>query len=62
MSSIGYTPALKDLELEKLREAYDSLKDVVRGIESAQAAIDSKQNYSRPVARRETLKKLPLGL
>jgi len=41
MSSIGYTPASKDLELEKLREAYDSLKDVVRGIESAQAAIDS---------------------
>ena len=29
------------MELEKLREAYDSLNDVVRGIESAVAAIDS---------------------
>ena len=28
-------------ELEYLREAYDSLKDVVRGIESAQTCIDA---------------------
>ena len=41
MSSVGFTPTSIDQELEKLREAYDSLKDVVRGIESAQVAIDS---------------------
>ena len=40
MSSVGFTSHSKDNELEKLREAYDSLKDVVRGIESAQAAMD----------------------
>jgi len=40
MSSVGFSSNGKDIELDKLREAYDSLKDVVRGIESAQAAMD----------------------
>jgi hypothetical protein len=40
MSSVGFKSST-DKELEWLREAYDSLKDVARGIESAQACIDS---------------------
>ena len=39
MSSVGFTS--QSNELEKLREAYDSLKDVVRGIECALVSIDS---------------------
>ena len=41
MSSVGFTSNGKDLELEKLREAYDSLKDVVRSIEAAIGGIDA---------------------
>ena len=41
MSSVGFTSHSKDNELEKLREAYDSLKDVVRGIESGLVCIDA---------------------
>ena len=41
MSSVGFSSNGKDIELDKLREAYDSLKDVVRGIEAAQACIDA---------------------
>ena len=41
MSSVGFTSNGKDIELDKLREAYDSLKDVVRGIEAALACIDA---------------------
>jgi len=40
MSSVGFSLS-SDKELEQLREAYDSLKDVVREIESAVVAIDS---------------------
>jgi DNA-binding FrmR family transcriptional regulator len=41
MSSVGFVGKTgNDLELQKLREAYDSLKDVMRGIASAQACID----------------------
>ena len=36
MSSVGFTIAENERELEKLREAYNSLNDVMRGIESAQ--------------------------
>jgi DNA-binding FrmR family transcriptional regulator len=41
MSSVGFFGKTgSDLEIEKLREAYDSLKDVMRGIASAQACIE----------------------
>jgi len=38
MSSVGFNESIN--ELRKLREAYDSLNDVVRGIESAVACMD----------------------
>ncbi len=40
MSSVGFQSS-SNKELQHLREAYDSLKDVLRGIESALTAIDS---------------------
>jgi len=42
MSSVGFTSQARDSELEKLREAYSSLKDVARGIQSALACIEAK--------------------
>jgi len=39
MSAVGFTPHSKDNELQQLR-AYYCLKDVGRGIESTQAALD----------------------
>ena len=39
MSSVGFVS--KQQELDKLREAYDGLKDVLRGIESAKDCIDA---------------------
>ena len=41
MSSVGFNSNGKDIELAKLRDAYDSLKDVVRGIEAAIGGIDA---------------------
>ena len=41
MSSVGFTSNGRDIELDKLREADDSLNDVVRGIEAAMACIDA---------------------
>ena len=38
MSSVGFTP--KGSEVEKLREACQSLNDVLRGIASAQACLE----------------------
>jgi hypothetical protein len=35
MSSVGFTPTSSDQELDKLRGAYNSLKDVNRGIDGA---------------------------
>ena len=42
MSSVGCTSQTRDSELERLREAYGSLKDVARGIQSALDCIDAK--------------------
>jgi predicted negative regulator of RcsB-dependent stress response len=43
MSSVGFTGShlTKQQELERLREAYDSLKDVLRGLTSAQQCLDA---------------------
>lgn len=39
MSSIGFTPQSKNDELEKLREAWRSLNDVMRNLINAEAAL-----------------------
>jgi hypothetical protein len=41
MSSVGFTPTSREQELDKLREAYDSLKDVIRGIDGARHCLDA---------------------
>jgi hypothetical protein len=41
MSSVGFTPTSSEQELDKLREAYDSLKDVIRGIDGAKHCLDA---------------------
>ena len=41
MSSVGFVDnAGQDAELAKLREAYDSLKDIMRAIESAKSCME----------------------
>jgi hypothetical protein len=40
MSSVGFNPNGSDQEIDRLREACQSLNDVLRGIASAQACID----------------------
>jgi hypothetical protein len=40
MSSVGFTSQSKDNELEKLREAFQSLNDCLRGMSDAEACID----------------------
>ena len=42
MSSVGFTPK-KDEELEKLREAWRSLADVLRNITNAEASLTSRE-------------------
>jgi hypothetical protein len=39
MSSVGFTHQSKDDELEKLREAWRSLNDVLRNLRNAEAAV-----------------------
>jgi hypothetical protein len=41
MRSVGFTVAGNERELDKLREAYNSLNDIIRGIESAQHSMDA---------------------
>ena len=41
MSSVGFVVAGDERELETLREAYNSLNDIIRGIESAQHSIEA---------------------
>ena len=40
MSSVGFTPQTEDQEIEKLREAFQSLNDCLRGMASAEACIN----------------------
>ena len=40
MSSVGFNRNGSSAEIDKLREAYQSLNDVLRGIASAQACIE----------------------
>ena len=37
MSSVGFTPQSKDYELEKLREAWRSLNDLLKNLANAEA-------------------------
>jgi hypothetical protein len=44
MSSVGFTSQSNDHELEKLREAWRSLGDVLRNITNAEASLKNR-NY-----------------
>ena len=46
MSSVGFTPQSNDHEMEKLREAWRSLADVLRNITSAEASLKRVENIS----------------
>jgi hypothetical protein len=39
MSSVGFTPQSKDYELEKLREAWRSLNDLLKNLSNAEACL-----------------------
>jgi hypothetical protein len=39
MSSVGFTAKLKDEELEKLREAWRSLNDLMKNLANAEACL-----------------------
>jgi hypothetical protein len=41
MSSVGFTPLSKDNELEKLREAWRSLNDLLKNISNAEACLQN---------------------
>ena len=41
MSSVGFTPQSKDHELEKLREAWRSLKDLLKNLTNAEACLSN---------------------
>ncbi len=41
MSSVGFTPQSKDYELEKLREAWHSLNDLLNNITNAEACLQN---------------------
>ena len=41
MSSAGFTSRSKDKELEKLREAWRSLKDLLKNITNAEACLQN---------------------
>jgi len=41
MSSVGFTPQSKDNELEKLREAWRSLNDLLENLENAEACLQN---------------------
>ena len=39
MSSVGFTPQAKDYDLEKLREAWRSLNDLLKNLANAEACL-----------------------
>ena len=41
MSSVGFTPQSKDHELEKLREAWRSLNDLLKNLTNAEASLQN---------------------
>ena len=41
MSSVGFTPQSKDNELEKLREAWKSLNDLLKNLANAEACLNN---------------------
>ena len=41
MSSVGFTPQTKDHELEKLREAWRSLNDLLKNLTNAEASLQN---------------------
>ena len=41
MSSVGFTPQSKDNELEKLREAWMSLNDLLKNLTNAEACLNN---------------------
>jgi hypothetical protein len=44
MSTVGFSPQLTDNELEKLREAWRSLNDVLRNLRNAEAALINRDH------------------
>jgi hypothetical protein len=42
MSSVGFTPQSKDHELEKMREAWRSLNDLLKNLANAEACLQNQ--------------------